>query len=138
MQIIDFERFFNRIWYHDIDFYHLLPFRFLNTTLAAFQRCSFLFFIIEEYFFKSFVIPHTLEVENARRGCFVERNDNNNNNNNNNNNTAVVVVVAAAATSSFSFWRARRGEERAVVSNTSSNEIIINFCGTRTAREEAL
>jgi len=97
--------------------------------MAAFQKGVL--------FSRSLYNPHKfIRGENARRGCFVERNDNNNNNNNNN--TAVVVVAAAAATSSFSFWRARRGEERAGVSNTSSNEIIINFCGTRTAREEAL
>ena len=80
--------------------------------------------------------PHKfIRGENARRGCFVERNDNKNNNNNNN--TAAVVAVVAA-TSSFSFWRVRRGE-------SFWNEIIIiiiiiiiNFCGTRTAREEAL
>ena len=92
--------------------------------MAAFQKGVL--------FSRSLYNPHKfIRGENARRGCFVERNDNKNNNNNN---TAAVVAVVAA-TSSFSFWRARRGES---FWNEIIIIIIINFCGTRTAREEAL
>ena len=93
-----------------------------------------MFFSLVRYIIHTNVL---LEATNARRGCFVERNDNKNKNKNKKNNTAAVVAAVVAATSSFSFWRARRGE-------SFWNEIIIiiiiiiNFCGTRTAREEAL